>query len=83
MLGVTGPNEYENKVNNSWYRNTIACWTMEYTLEQIKRLAETKPSLLNEILGKSKFNKSAKTSCWQEIINNIYLPEDEEKQVFL
>ena len=31
MLGVTGPNEYENNVNNNWYTNTIACWCMSYT----------------------------------------------------
>ena len=33
ILGVTGPNEYENNVNNNWYTNRIAAWTMEYTLE--------------------------------------------------
>jgi hypothetical protein len=25
MLGVTGPNEYENNVNNNWYTNKMAC----------------------------------------------------------
>ena len=30
ILGVTGPNEYENNVNNNWYTNTIACWCMDY-----------------------------------------------------
>ena len=29
--GVTGPNEYENNVNNNWYTNIIASWTLEYT----------------------------------------------------
>ena len=28
MLGVTGPNEYENNVNNNWYTNYIARWCM-------------------------------------------------------
>src|SRR5690606_10600266 len=31
MLGVTGPNEYENNVNNNWYSNYIATWTLRYT----------------------------------------------------
>ena len=30
MLGVTGPNEYENNVNNNWYTNYIAKWCLEY-----------------------------------------------------
>ncbi len=29
--GVTGPNEYENNVNNNWYTNYIAKWCLEYT----------------------------------------------------
>ena len=33
ILGVTGPNEYENNVNNNWYTNTLAVWTLSYTLE--------------------------------------------------
>ena len=31
--GVTGPNEYENNVNNNWYTNYIAKWCLEYTVE--------------------------------------------------
>ncbi len=30
MLGVTGPNEYENNVNNNWYTNYLAKWCLEY-----------------------------------------------------
>ena len=33
MLGVTGPNEYENNVNNNWYTSTMATWCMQYTME--------------------------------------------------
>ena len=38
MLGVTGPNEYENNVNNNWYTNYIARWCMSYTLDSHKEL---------------------------------------------
>ncbi len=27
--GVTGPNEYENNVNNNWYTNRMAAWSIE------------------------------------------------------
>ena len=30
MHGVTGPNEYDNNVNNNWYTNYIATWCMRY-----------------------------------------------------
>ncbi|HKJ49350.1 MAG TPA: glycoside hydrolase family 65 protein, partial [Christiangramia sp.] len=35
ILGVTGPNEYENNVNNNWYTNYMAKWCIEYCLEMI------------------------------------------------
>ncbi|MGY0040178.1 hypothetical protein [Pedobacter sp. NJ-S-72] len=33
MLGVTGPNEYENNINNNWYTNTLAAWCLKYAAE--------------------------------------------------
>ena len=35
LLGVTGPNEYENNVNNNFHTNYMAVWTLKYTLEVI------------------------------------------------
>ena len=43
--GVTGPNEYENNVNNNWYTNTMAAWTLEYTLEVIDYLRKIKRTI--------------------------------------
>jgi len=83
MLGVTGPNEYENNVNNNWYTNTIAKWTLQYTLEQIDNLGNTDPARLHEILGMLKFDKDEESARWRDIVNNIYLPYDKERQVFL
>ncbi len=33
ILGVTGPNEYENNVNNNWFTNYIARWCLDYARE--------------------------------------------------
>ena len=33
--GVTGPNEYENNVNNNWYTNRIAAWSIEYFCDSV------------------------------------------------
>ena len=38
--GVTGPNEYDNNVNNNWYTNYIAKWCLEYAVENINKLQE-------------------------------------------
>ena len=36
--GVTGPNEYDNNVNNNWYTNYLAKWCLEYAAENISKL---------------------------------------------
>ena len=43
MLGVTGPNEYENNINNNWYTNYIAKWCIEYTLKEINKVKSLIP----------------------------------------
>ncbi|WP_296649280.1 hypothetical protein, partial [Romboutsia sp. 13368] len=35
---VTGPNEYDNNVNNNWYTNYLAKWCLEYAVENISKL---------------------------------------------
>jgi maltose phosphorylase len=35
--GVTGPNEYENNINNNWYTNTLAAWVLSYTSESLAK----------------------------------------------
>jgi maltose phosphorylase len=83
MLGVTGPNEYENNVNNNFHTNYIAVWTLKYTLEVIDFLKKDFPFLFEELVSKWKFNEISETSGWKNIIENIYFPFDEEKQLFL
>ena len=43
ILGVTGPNEYENNVNNNWYTNTMAVWTLSYTIRNLEDLKKNNP----------------------------------------
>ena len=45
ILGVTGPNEYENNVNNNWYTNYSAKWCMEYTISRLAEIASEKPKV--------------------------------------
>lgn len=82
ILGVTGPNEYENNVNNNWYTNKIACWTLQYTLEVIDYLRETEPEKFNELIKKINF-KNDEITTWKNIIQNMYYPYDEKLGIFL
>ncbi len=78
MLGVTGPNEYENNVNNNWYTSYIAVWTLKYTLEALEKVQN-----LAEILEKTGFQKEQETERWRDIIAKMYFPYDASRDVFL
>lgn len=82
MLGVTGPNEYENNVNNNWYTNRIAVWTLEYTLEVLEELSKHEPARYKELVEKLGLREE-ETSKWKDIIANMYYPLDNERGVFL
>jgi maltose phosphorylase len=82
MLGVTGPNEYENNVNNNWYTNYIAIWTLKYTLEAIAKV-KNNPTDYLRIKAELNFEENEETSRWSEIIDQMHFPFDEERQVFL
>ena len=72
--GVTGPNEYENNINNNWYTNRLAVWVLRYTLESLEKYPERAAALGITAAEKAK---------WQDIIDNMYFPYDEERQVFV
>jgi maltose phosphorylase len=73
MLGVTGPNEYENNVNNNWYTNYIARWCLQYALELEKEYAEQDQALLS----------SEEISKFEDIVKQVYFPKLEGTKIFL
>jgi len=82
ILGVTGPNEYENNVNNNWYTNYIARWCLVYTKNQIKKLEKLYPIDFLKISKKINWNK-VELNLWEDIIQKTYLPYDDDKKIFL
>jgi maltose phosphorylase len=78
MLGVTGPNEYENNVDNNWYTNYIATWCLKYAAECIKNTNGQN----DEILSKVDF-KSEELTQWTKIADNMHFPADEARGIFL
>jgi maltose phosphorylase len=83
MLGVTGPNEYENNSNNNWYTNLIAAWTLEYTQEAIDFVKSTEKKAYDLLVIKTNFNEANEIEKWKDICTNMYLPEDTTRGVFL
>ncbi len=73
MLGVTGPNEYENNVNNNWYTNYIARWCLQYAIKLENDWAFSTQSLLSH----------AELAKFQQIVDNVYFPKLKDSRVFL
>ena len=82
ILGVTGPNEYENNVNNNWYTNYIAKWCLNYTLAQIEKVESEYSSDYERIMSKVNLNDTELQS-WKNTADNMYFPFSEEHGVFL
>lgn len=75
IAGVTGPDEYQNNVDNNWYTNLLARWTLRYTLEILDQIEEDVAKKVNV--------SSVERQHWQEIIDNMYLPEDSKRGIFV
>ncbi|AFS01304.1 glycoside hydrolase family 65 protein [Lentilactobacillus buchneri] len=73
--GVTGPDEYENNVDNNWYTNLLAQWTLKYTLEILKEVSPEQAKQLNVSEDEKKH--------WQDIVDNMYLPYDKDLNIFV
>jgi maltose phosphorylase len=83
ILGVTGPNEYENNVNNNWYTNTLAVWTLAYTIENLDLLGKENNKKLKELLKKTKLELEKERGRWEDIIKNMHFGFDTKNKVFL
>ena len=83
ILGVTGPNEYENNVNNNWYTNYIAKWCLQYTLEAVEYVENNAPEQYKALEEQIKFYKHTETKKWKDIVDKMYLPYDEELGIFV
>jgi len=82
ILGVTGPNEYENNVNNNFYTNYLAKWCIEYAIEQIDKIEKEYASDFTRIMSKVNLDKSEITH-WKAVADNMYFPYSEEHGVYL
>jgi len=82
ILGVTGPNEYENNVNNNWYTNYSAKWCIEYASYQIKKVKNDFVQDFDRIMDKTKLSDS-EIGLWKKVAANMYFPYSEKEGVYL
>ena len=82
ILGVTGPNEYENNINNNFYTNYIAKWCIDFANEQIQKVAMEYPKDHKRIIEKVKLS-DAELQEWKKVAGNMYFPKSEELGIYL
>lgn len=82
ILGVTGPNEYENNVSNNWYTNYYARWCLCYTLECITWVKSVAMEQYRDLSKKISFDE-LEIARWSDIVQNMYFPFDEKYGLIL
>ena len=82
ILGVTGPNEYENNVNNNFYTNYLAKWCIDYTIEQISKVQNEYSADYSRIMSKVNLD-DAEIAHWKKVADKMYFPYSEEHDVYL
>jgi maltose phosphorylase len=82
ILGVTGPNTYENNVNNNWFTNYIAVWTLQYTIECVEKVKQSNFRAFEDLSQDINFAND-EIFLWKDIIENMYLPENKKLGIIL
>lgn len=83
MLGVTGPNEYENNINNNWYTSKVAVWTLKYAQEALDYVRNNENGRYAELLEKMNLDTGKEFEKWNHIIDNMYFAHNKELDVFM
>lgn len=82
ILGVTGPNEYENNINNNWYTNYIAQWCIHFTIETLDKVRDEYKNDYTRIYKKLDLT-ATEIEAWKTVADNMYFPFSEKHNVFL
>ena len=83
ILGVTGPDEYQNNVDNNWYTNYSCIQCLKMTLNYLEIIAQKSPDEYVRVRRITNFNQAEETERWRNIIEHMYLPEDTEQGIFI
>lgn len=83
ILGVTGPDEYENNVDNNWYTNYSTVESLRMTIKCLDMAEREYPAEYARICNATRLDAEKEKKQWQDIIDRMYLPEDKELGIFV
>lgn len=81
ICDVTGPDEYNVLVDNNFYTNLMARENLRDAVGAVDYLKEHVPEVLEHLKEKLDFSVE-ETVLWKEIIEKMYFPYDEKRQVY-
>ncbi len=81
ICDVTGPDEYNVLVDNNFYTNFMAREHLRDAVKAVEYLQEKEPEVLEKLCAKLGFAVE-ETLLWKKIVDNMYFPYDEERQVY-
>jgi maltose phosphorylase len=82
ILGVTGPDEFHNNVNNNWYTNFMAKWVLNYAYEQASWLKDYNIKKYKEICKKYNFTEE-EFNNWKIISEKLYINKNKKLGIFV
>lgn len=83
ILGVTGPNEYENNVNNNWYTNKMATWCLTYAKQCLEKIRQEDPDKYREWVRRLQLDEAEEPAHWKDVVERMHFPEEKELGIFL
>jgi maltose phosphorylase len=83
ILGVTGPNEYENNINNNWYTNKLAAWCLRYAQEAAEYVKASDANAYTRIVCLTNLKEEQEFADWSNIAEQMYYPFDQKHNVYL
>lgn len=81
ICDVTGPDEYNVLVDNNFYTNLMARENLRDAVRAVEYLKEHAPENLKRLEEKLDFSVE-ELGLWREIIEKMYFPYDEKRQVY-
>lgn len=81
ICDVTGPDEYNVLVDNNFYTNLMAREHLRDAVGAVEYLQKQDAACLEKLIRKLDFSLE-EVNLWKEIIEKMYFPYDEERQVY-
>ena len=81
ICAVTGPDEYNAVTDNNFYTNLMGRENIRYALKTLEMLKQEPNGVYEEFVSRMGITEE-ETSYWEKIVENMYFPYDENRQVY-